>query len=72
MTTNTKRKPGKKAHVIKSSCVACGSCLDACKTGAIKIIAGVFADINTEICVGCAKCAAICPASTIEIVSERS
>jgi len=72
MTTDVKKKVAKKkAQVIKSECVACGACANVCPLGAIKIVSGVFAEVDMDKCVGCSKCAKICPASTIEIISKE-
>jgi len=67
VTDEKKKITRKKAQVIKSDCVACGTCLTECPLGAIKVVGGVFAEIDQSKCVGCGKCAIVCPASSIEI-----
>lgn len=57
----------KKAYIDQNLCVACGSCLTACKTGAVNLPNGVCAVIDLEKCVGCGMCAKKCPASIITI-----
>ena len=57
----------KRACVDQKLCVACGSCLSACKIGAISIPNGVCAMIDETKCVGCGMCAKNCPASVIEM-----
>lgn len=64
-----KRKIKKKAKVLKEACVACGTCVKACPRAAIKIIDGVFAEVDEEKCIGCSICAKECPASIIQIIN---
>lgn len=59
----------KKAKVITEKCVACGCCAKVCPMLAIKVINGIFAQVDKAKCVGCGKCVAECPASII-ILSE--
>jgi ferredoxin len=61
----------KKAQVLKNQCVACGTCVKECPIGAIKVIAGVFAEVDQTRCVGCGKCEKVCPASVIEIITKE-
>ena len=68
--TKNKKSMRKRAQVIKNSCVACGTCVNACPKGAIKIVAGVFAEVDHNNCVGCSKCFQECPASVIEMVMK--
>lgn len=67
---SVKKKIRKKAYITKNSCIACGSCLDACPRDAIKIVAGVFAEVDEDKCIGCTLCARECPASIIRMVNE--
>jgi ferredoxin len=61
----------KKAQVLKNDCVACGACVIGCPLGAIKVVSGVFAEVDQARCVGCGKCEKICPASVIEIITKE-
>ncbi len=61
---STKRK---KAIILQSKCVACGSCLKRCTKGAISIIKGVYAIVDDQKCVGCGLCENVCPASIIRM-----
>lgn len=61
----------KKAQVLKNECVACGACASACPIGAIKIVSGMFAEVDQNRCVGCSKCEKVCPASVIEMISKE-
>lgn len=61
----------KKAQVSKSDCVACGACVKECPIGAIKVVAGVFAEADQAKCVGCGKCEKACPASVIQIITKE-
>ncbi len=60
-----KRK--KRAKVVQRDCVACGCCVKVCPMSAIRIVKGVFAEVDSIKCVGCGKCAKECPASVITI-----
>lgn len=62
----------KKAFVDQKLCVACGSCLTACKVGAVSIPRGVCAVIDSIRCIGCGMCAKKCPASIITISEVES
>lgn len=57
----------KKAFIEEGLCVACGTCLKACKLGAVSIPKGVHAVVDRTTCVGCGMCAQMCPASIIEV-----
>ncbi|WP_139904476.1 4Fe-4S dicluster-binding protein [Clostridium thermarum] len=61
----------KKAKVLKDQCVACGTCEAECPIEAIKVVAGVFAEVDEGRCVGCSKCEKVCPASIIEIIEKE-
>lgn len=62
----------KKVASIGSGCVACGSCVKPCPTGAMSIYKGVYAVADLSTCVGCGKCAAVCPAGIIDIVKREA
>ncbi|MEM1484238.1 4Fe-4S binding protein [Oscillospiraceae bacterium PP1C4] len=57
----------KKAVIRTEECVACGSCIKVCPLSAIRIVDGIFAEVDEKLCVGCGKCKTICPACIIEI-----
>lgn len=72
MNTVVKNKAIKrKAQVITKACVACGTCINSCPRGAIKIVAGVFAEVDETKCIGCSICAKECPASVIDMVAKE-
>jgi len=48
----------------KFGCLGFGTCVKACKYGAISVVNGV-AKVNEDRCVGCMACAAACPRSLI-------
>ena len=48
----------------KYGCLGFGSCVKACKYGAIKVIKNV-AHVDESLCVGCMACAAACPRDLI-------
>ena len=58
---------GQKACVY--GCLGFGSCMEACKFGAIKIVDGL-ATVDIEKCTGCGACASACPKSLIKIISK--
>lgn len=60
-------KARKKAVVLRPECVACGSCLKACRYNAITIFHGIYAKIDEDLCIGCGKCTKACPASVIRL-----
>ncbi|MCI6250556.1 MAG: 4Fe-4S binding protein [Bacteroidales bacterium] len=51
------------AYVISDDCIACGTCLDNCPSGAIS--EGEKYSINPDICVDCGTCADVCPSGAI-------
>lgn len=71
LVLDIKKKLKKKAYVVKDKCVACGTCVKVCPRGAIKIIEGVFAEVDENKCIGCTICAKECPASIIEMVAKK-
>ncbi len=60
----------KKIACVSNDCVACGTCLRACKFGAIEIKKGIKAIISEERCVACGKCKMVCPADVIDMVER--
>ncbi len=48
----------------KYGCLGFGSCVKACKYGAIKIVKNV-AHVDEDLCVGCMACANVCPRNLI-------
>ena len=57
----------RKAYINRGECVACGCCVKVCPMGAIRVVSGLYADVDASKYVGCKKCAVECPASVIEI-----
>ena len=53
--------------VCPNGCIGLGTCADACKFGAIKIINGVAA-VDYELCKACGACVAACPKKLIRLV----
>ncbi len=51
------------SHIIEDNCIACGTCVERCKFGAITI--NEFAHVNPDKCVGCGLCAVTCSNSAI-------
>ena len=55
---------------VKSSCIACGICVDACMTNAI-VLDDLKAKINNDFCCGCLICGEICPTNSINITEVK-
>lgn len=51
------------AYVIGDDCVACGTCIDECPSGAIS--EGEKYSIAPDVCVDCGTCADVCPSGAI-------
>ena len=51
------------AYVISDDCVACGTCMDMCQTGAISECDIYVIDPDT--CISCGSCAEACPNEAI-------
>ena len=49
----------------RTSCAACGSCMDVCPRGAITVWRGSYAIVDAARCVGCGLCGRACPAGVI-------
>ncbi len=54
---------GSRPRVRAVACTACGSCLDACREGALALSPGLALDPAR--CVGCAACARVCAADAL-------
>lgn len=61
------KKSRRHAVIDKETCVACGSCVDVCPQGALRIYKGCYAQVDEALCVGCGRCARECPASAIQV-----
>ena len=58
------------AKVDESKCVGCGSCVDTCPVGAIKL-EGDVAVVDAEKCIGCTLCVKACPKKVIQMVPAK-
>lgn len=52
-------------YVINDSCIACGSCADACPMGAIAMDDGLGRYAISDACIDCGSCADTCPMGCI-------
>ena len=53
-------------------CIGLGTCVQACKFGAIEMGPEGLPIFNPERCVGCGECVRACPKGIISIISEKS
>lgn len=53
------------AYVIGDNCIACGTCIDECPSGAIS--EGEKYSINPDVCTECGTCADVCPSEAISL-----
>lgn len=57
-------------------CTGCGACENACKTGALRLLADEegfrYPKIDTEKCIGCNACERACPADCVQPAEEAT
>jgi ferredoxin len=53
------------AYVISEDCIACGTCIDECPSGAIS--EGDIYSIDPDACTECGTCADVCPNEAISL-----
>ncbi|MBQ8858811.1 MAG: RnfABCDGE type electron transport complex subunit B [Clostridia bacterium] len=58
-------------RLCEMGCIGLGTCVEACKFGAIKVEDGV-ARISPDLCTGCGACANVCPKHIIELVPRKN
>ncbi|MGM0401563.1 MAG: DUF362 domain-containing protein [Chloroflexota bacterium] len=56
-------------YVDEERCTGCGTCVEVCPVGAIRLVDGV-ATITQEKCIECEACLSACPETAILSVSE--
>jgi ferredoxin len=57
--------------VCPFSCIGLGSCVSACKYGALEIVDGMVA-VDSDLCVGCGLCIKTCPVQVLELQDKWS
>ena len=55
----------------KFGCLGFGTCVRACKYGAMELVDGV-AKVDQDLCVGCMVCANVCPRNLITAIDPRN
>ncbi len=65
VTISCKKPSDKEYHVDKSSCTACGECIDACDYDAIEFDTDGKAVIDQSKCKACGDCIKVCPEGAI-------
>ena len=53
------------AYKISNDCIACGTCIDECPSGAIS--AGDIYSIDADACTECGTCADVCPNEALSL-----
>ena len=53
------------AYVISNDCIACGTCIDECPSGAISAV-DIYS-IDPDACTECGTCADVCPNEAISL-----
>lgn len=56
------------AYVISDDCIACGTCIDECPSGAIS--EGDKYSIDPDACTECGTCASVCPNEAISLAEQ--
>ncbi len=58
------------AKACDYACLGYGTCVKACKFGALSIIDGIAA-INQSLCTGCGACIKVCPRNVIKLIPDK-
>jgi len=60
------------AAIEAESCTSCGTCVEKCQMGAIKVDEEKgHAVINLDRCIGCGNCVATCPSEALRLVKKE-
>ena len=58
--------------ICEHGCLGLGTCIRACKFGAITMGDDDLPNFNPELCVGCGECVRACPKGIISLISEKA
>lgn len=57
------------AEINRDLCSGCGTCIDRCQMGAIKLVKDI-AKVNWKKCIGCGNCVPTCPEEAIQLTKK--
>jgi len=60
------------ATVASDKCTACGTCVERCQVGAVKIDEQKgYSTINLDRCIGCGNCVSACPSKALKLIKKE-
>jgi electron transport complex protein RnfB len=58
------------AVVADDDCTGCGTCLERCQMGALRVNDDAIAEVNPDRCIGCGLCVVSCPTEAIKLAAK--